>query len=148
SLSSFAVQTSISLGIVGISGTRCWPPRRTMGVFGRKSSATYRTPVTKLCMRSWARRPSSRTSRSITRAGLSSAAPLTASGSMVTYTAPRGVPHRTSTSVTSDLDPAGQHGRALGKSGDGRVEEEHVVELAPEQAGATPDQERDHQQGH
>ena len=47
----------------------------------------------------------------------------------------------------ADLDPAGQHGRALVEPGHGRVEEEHVVELGPEQTGATPDQESHQQQG-
>src|SRR5262249_52336660 len=43
-------------------------------------------------------------------------------------------------------DPAAQHWPALVEPGHGRVEEEHVFELGPEQAGAPPDQERHHQQ--
>ena len=35
----------------------------------------------------------------------------------------------------TDFDPAGEYGRALVEPGDGRLEEQHVVELAPEQAG-------------
>ena len=47
----------------------------------------------------------------------------------------------------TDLDTASENGRTLVEPGDGRLEEQHVVELGPEQAGATPHQERRQQQG-
>src|SRR5262249_34499047 len=46
----------------------------------------------------------------------------------------------------ADLDSAGEHRGALVEAGDGRLEVQHVVELGPEQAGATPDQQCHQQQ--